>query len=207
DLSRLPSHGREIAIPLRNSRRTANVPLIFCEGAKEKVTAVQRTLPDAAYCTLRNLRSTLQSALRNPPRDPVKPVAMMDRYGLRTVAQKLGIRESSAVRVIDPPRDVSEILSPLPNGVELLEDASSQNVSVTLCFVPDAPSLFETLSRVRIFARDSKLWVLWRKGGQTARGDLTETLLRTNALDLGLVDYKICSVNQVWSAMAFALKR
>lgn len=207
DLSRLPSHGREIGVALRNSRRTASVPLIFCEGPEEKVAAVRNALPDAACCTLRNLRSTLQNALHNPPRDPVKPVAMMDRYSSRTVAQKLGIRESSTLRVLDPPRDFTEILRPLPEKVEFLEDGSAQTASVTLCFVHDAPSLSETLSRVRTFARNGKLWILWRKGGQTARGDLTETLLRINALDLGLVDYKICSVNQLWSAMLFSLKR
>src|SRR5579875_1689898 len=51
DLSRLPSQGREIAIALRQSKRTRSVPIVFCEGAEEKVGAIRSVLPDAAYCT------------------------------------------------------------------------------------------------------------------------------------------------------------
>src|SRR5689334_9126671 len=48
DLSRLPSHGREIAIALRQSSRTRCVPIIFCCGEKEKVDRTRDTLPDAS---------------------------------------------------------------------------------------------------------------------------------------------------------------
>jgi hypothetical protein len=130
---------------------------------------------------------------------------MMDRYTSRTAAQKLGIKESSRLKLIDPPRDL-KLLDELPPGVQIVEDGQAK-APVTLCFVHDAPDVQQTLSRVRDFAAQSKLWILWRKGGLAARGDVTERLVRESGIALGLVDYKVCSVDEVWSALLFANKR
>jgi hypothetical protein len=53
-------------------------------------------------------------------------------------------------------------------------------------------------------AAHTRLWILWRKG---QKDGLNGATLRRAACDLGLVDYKICSVNQTWSGMAFAIKK
>jgi CheY-like chemotaxis protein len=203
DLSRLPSHGREIAIALRQSPATRRIPLVFCGGAEEKVERIRKEIPDAAYCAFSQLLSTLKRALKNPPAEPVVPTAMMYRYASRTAAQKLGIKESSRVALLDPPRDYLKVLGILPPRVQISDD-SSAGASVTLCFVHQQESLPARISSVRGLAGSSKLWILWRKGGSAARGDITERAVRDCALDLGLVDYKICSVNAVWTAMAFA---
>ncbi len=206
DLSRLPSQGREIAIALRQSPATRRIPIVFCEGASEKVDKIRAELPDACYSTLARLASTLKKALAKEWVDPVTPTAMMDRYAARTAAQKLGIKECSRVVLIDPPRDYRKALGELPRNVEILEEAMN-NAGVTLCFVHEAHLLQSTLSAVRDRAGISKLWILWRKGGSATRGEITERLVREQAIDLGLVDYKICSVDKVWSAMLFAPRR
>jgi CheY-like chemotaxis protein len=202
DLSRLPSHGREVAITLRQSPRTRQVPIVFCDGDEEKVEKVRAVLPDASYCTLAKLPAAVRKAMANRPANPVKPLQMMDRYAGRTAAQKLGVKPSSTLALIDAPRDALQAMGELPEGVEILDGAGAADV--TLCFVRDAHSLLDMLSKVRKLAKRSKLWILWRKGGAAARGDVTEPVLRQTANDLGLVDYKICSVNAVWSAMLFA---
>jgi CheY-like chemotaxis protein len=206
DLSRLPSHGREIAGVLRQSRATRHVPIVFCEGAEEKVARVRAVLPDATYCTRNRLRSSLRRALQARPEAPVVPREMMQRYAGRSAAQKLGIREGSRVALIDAPRDCPGILGNLPKSVEFFEN-SAENINVTLCFIESPDSLQHWLSRIRGRAGGTKLWVLWRKGGSAARGEVTEQLVRERGIDLGLVDYKICSVNEVWSALLFAKKR
>jgi CheY-like chemotaxis protein len=204
DLSRLPSHGREIATALRQSPVTRRIPIVFCEGAEDKVRRIRSELPDAVYCGAATLRFALKRAIAKPPRNPIKPAAMMDRYVSRTAAQKLGIKESSSVSLIDPPRDYIKVLGELPAGVELIEEPHA-SAPVTLCFVRDPHSLQRTLSRVRILAGATKLWIVWPKGGSQASG-VTERSVREHALELGLVDYKICSVNEVWSAMLFAAR-
>jgi CheY-like chemotaxis protein len=205
DLSRLPSQGREIAVALRQSPATRRIPIVFCEGAEEKVSRIRAELPDAVYCRAGILRSALKRAIANPPKEPAKPTAMMDRYASKTVAQKLGIKESSTIALIDPPLDYGKVLGEVPAHVEFLENGG-EPASVTLCFVREVHSLGRTLSEVRALAAASKLWILWPKKASQAGGTLTERLVREHAIELGLVDYKICSVNQVWSAMLFALK-
>jgi CheY-like chemotaxis protein len=205
DLSRLPSHGREIAIAVRQSPVLRRIPIVFCDGAEEKVIPIQAQIPDAVYCRMGTLRFALKRAIANPPKEPAKPTAMMDRYGSKTVAQKLGIKESSTVALIDPPPDYAKVLGKMPAQVEFLEH-SGELASVTLCFVREVHSLRRTLSELRALAAATKLWILWPKKASRAGGGLTERLIREHATQLGLVDYKICSVNEIWSAMLFALK-
>jgi CheY-like chemotaxis protein len=211
DLSRLPSHGREIAIALRQSRATRAIPIVFCDGAEEKVAQTRSVLPDATYCARARLCSALRNALKRRITAPVVPTEMMARYAGRTAAQKLGIKESSTIALVDPPREGIHVLGELPNGVDLRDDAE-ENSDVTLCFIHDLGSLQPQLSEMRRRAGRTKLWVLWKKGGSkksdsAGRGVVTEGLVREYALALGLVDYKVCSVNEVWSALAFARKR
>jgi CheY-like chemotaxis protein len=206
DLSRLPSHGREIAGLLRQSRATRHVPIVFCEGAEEKVARVRSELPDATYCTRKTLRSLLRRAMQARPEAPVVPREMMQRYAGRSAAQKLGIQEGSRVELIDAPRNWPKILGNLPKSVEFFENYV-EKINVILCFVENAASLQHWLSKLRGRAAVTKLWVLWRKGGSVARGEVAEQMVRERGIDLGLVDYKICSVNEVWSALLFAQKR
>src|SRR5690242_16286974 len=203
DLSRLPAQGREIAIGLRQWPATRRVPIVFCDGAPEKVEKTRALLGDALYCEFSKLRSSIRKALAGPCAEATVPTPMMKRYAARTTAQKLGIAAGSTVAVIDPPRDYLGVLGDLPAGVQFTEDRAA---SVTLCFVHDLPSLQDRMSDLRRLARASKLWFCWRKGKAAASG-LSGNSIRATAVALGLIDYKVCSLNAVWSGMLFALKR
>jgi hypothetical protein len=204
DLSRLPAHGREFAIALRQSPATRVVPLVFCEGAPDKVEKVRALLPDAVYCEFSKLQSRVRKALATPPAQTAVPTPMMKRYAARTTAQKLGIAAGCTVAVTDPPRDYLAVLGVLPDGVQFVEDGGRGNIA--LCFVDDLPSLAARMSELRLLARTSKLWFCWRKGKTAGRG-ISGSSIRATALAVGLVDYKICSLNAVWSGMLFALRK
>jgi hypothetical protein len=201
-LSRLPSHGRELATYLRGSKATRHIPIVFVDGAADKVDGIRRHIPDAAYTSLENLPSVLRRAIANPPSAPVVPVQMMERYGARTTAQKLGIVKDSTVALFDPPRDYESVLGPMPEGVAFQECGDGP---VTLWFVHDAAVYQSRLPRARSLASRTKLWILWQKGGRQT--GISEPFIRETATAMGLVDYKICSVNDRWSAMAFARKK
>ncbi len=135
------------------------------------------------------------------------PLPMMERYSSRSAAQKLGIKENSLVGLINAPRDYVQVLGELPGGVMFSEDDLTQ-AAVTLCFITDADSLRSAMAASRRLAAATKLWFLWRKkAAKSLESGVTERLIRETGIALGLVDYKICSVNQTWSAMLFALKR
>jgi hypothetical protein len=180
------------------------VSFLFVDGAPEKVEAIRKIIPDAIYTTRERLCAALAKAIEHPPAAPVVPVQMMDRYGTRTTAQKLGVKEGCRVALLAAPRDYSAVLGPMPEGVELCEEPDDV-CAVTLWFVEDAAIYRSTLPRMRRLAAQTKLWVIWPKGGQQA--GITQQLIRETALAVGLVDYKICSVNGRWSAIAFARKK
>ena len=203
DLTGLPSHGRDSAIYLRRTKYARHIPLIFVNGAAEKVEAIRQQLPDATFCTTKQICARVKSACAKGVKDPVLPPGAMDRYGSRTVAQKLGIKEGSRVALIDPPRDYAAALGELPEDVELIEDPDSVH-TVTLWFVRDPRAYQAGLRRMSAIADRTKLWVVWKKGPTSI---LRDNLVRETAIEAGLVDYKICAVNEQWSAMAFARRK
>jgi hypothetical protein len=198
DLSRLPSHGREVAASLRASKATRAIPILFADGAPEKVEATRAVLPDAVYTSWPEVVAEVQNLRRLE--NPVVPTRMMDRYAGRTTAQKLGIKENSSVTVVNPPRDYIRVLGDLPASVEVYEDSAMLS-PVTVCFVPAPEMLADALTFGRGIAAKTKFWVCWKKGKKAL---LTEDGIRGGAIALGLVDYKVCSLDPTWSGVALA---
>jgi CheY-like chemotaxis protein len=203
DLSRLPSHGREIAVWLRNRKSTRNIPIVFVEGDPEKTEKVKAVLPDAVYTTMKGLSAALRTACAGRVPNPVVPPSAMERFRTKTAAQKLGILPASSVAVMDAPRDYAIVLGDMPDDVEISEDPEDIH-NVTLWFIRDSESMRMAVRRMRAIASKTKLWILWPKG-QSNR--FREGSIREMGIGNGLVDYKICSVNEQWSGILFARKK
>jgi CheY-like chemotaxis protein len=206
DLSRLPSHGREVAIALRGNKATRLIPILFVGGAREKVEVVRQTLPDAAYCAPASMVAALRKCLDDRPQNPVVPQQMMDRYQGRTTAQKLGITAGSKVAVLNAPRDYARVIGDLPERVEFDEE-STAGCAVTIWFVEDPETYLAALPKMRRLAQNTKLWIAWPKKAARKDSLLNENLIRDMAIENGLVDYKVCSVNATWSGLCLALKK
>jgi len=203
DLTRMPSSGRELAYAIRHTKYTRHIPLIFVDGEPAKVEAIRAQLPDAVFSTQKRVAAGIRAACKQVLTSPATPPTVMERYGSRTTAQKLGIKESSTVALYDAPRDYSSVIGQLPCDVELLEDPEDIH-PVTLWFVRDPRDYRAELPSKRALAGRSKLWVVWRKNSTTG---LTGNLVREAAIEAGLVDYKICAVDANWSGMVFALRK
>jgi Protein of unknown function (DUF3052) len=201
DLSRMPSHGRYVAAWVRGSKSIRHIPIVFVDGDPAKVEVIRREIPDAVYTTQARLAAALKRV--KPVSDPIVPKQMMETDPSRTAAQKLGIREGAVVGLIDPPADYKKVLGKLPTGV-VLEENPDRVCAVTLWFVHEPGEFEAALAARRALAAHSRLWVLWQKG---RRDGLNGNFVRQGALAMGLVDYKICSVDGVWSGMVFAVKK
>jgi len=203
DLSRLPSHGKYVGAWVRGAKSTRHIPLVFVGGEAEKVAAIKKQIPDAVYSSIAGVGAALKKAIAQPPRDPVVPRQMMETAPGRTAAQKMGIREGSTVGLIDPPADYLKVLGVLPQGVVLEED-SRRVCPLTVWFVHDPGEYEAALPSRRLLAARSRLWIVWQKG---RRDGLNGNFVREAALAMGLVDYKICSLDGVWTGMVFAVKK
>jgi len=201
DLTRLPTHGREVAVALRGYKPSRHVPIIFVDGDVAKVDGVKRIIPDAIYTSREKLPKAIDRA--KPPSAPLVPSQMMDRYAGRTAAQKLGIGKEMAVAVVDPPVDYPKVVGALPEGAWFDEDGGA-GCKVTLWFLHNYGAFEASLPGMRQVAQRSRLWILWRKGKLDG---IDGNMVREGANQVGLVDYKVCSVNENWTGLVFALKK
>lgn len=201
DLTRMPSHGRYLASGIRQTKSTRRLPIVFVDGDPAKVELIRAALPDAIYTS----RSRLAAALKRvkPLADPVVPVSMMNSYGSRTLVEKLGIAKDKRVALIDPPPGYAKAIGKLPPGASLEEDPG-EVLPITLWFVRDFETYLASLPRMRSITPPTRLWILWPKGKASA---LNGSQIREAAIAMGLVDYKICSFSETWSAMLFAKKK
>jgi hypothetical protein len=205
DLTRLPSHGRWVAAEIRAHKALRSLPIVFVGGDPDKVAEIRQHMPDAIYTSPARLASALKKA--KPLADPVQPPRMMARTD-RTTAQKMGIREGARVAVIDPPRGYLQVIGAVPPGATL-EEHPREILPITLWFIHDADTYLASLPRMReLTGARSRLWIVWPKAGteKAATSGITQFLLRKAALEFGMVDYKICAVSPVWSAMLFTRK-
>ena len=206
DLSRLPAQGRELGGWLRRQAATRAIPIVFLEGDPEKTGRVRDLLPDAAYTCWDRIVQDLAAAIVNPPASPVVPGAM-DAYRGVPLANKLGISSGSTVAWVDAPSDFESQLGALPEGARVLRD-DLETADVTLWFVASRSDLesgcSDVLRRVQIGGR---LWIAWPKSSSGVATDLRQAAVRTFGLDLGLVDYKIASIDRTWSALCFARRK
>ncbi len=206
DLSRLPSQGRDVALNLRQSKATRFVPIVFVDGLPEKIAVVRKNLPDAIYADWDSIKSALKKALSHPPTNPVVPSSAMAGYADAPLVKKLGIKADSIVALIDAPPEFKTMLGKLPDGVRFINDLDKER-NLTIWFVKYEKALRNQIKKASSAMGDkSGLWIAWPKKAAGGKFDLTQNIVRKIGLDAGLVDYKICSIDETWSGLKFRLR-
>jgi len=198
DLGRLPSHGREVGVFLRGSRSTRLIPLIFVEGDPEQVAKIKETLPDARYTTYVKIGPVLEDVLANPPKEAFVPKP----HGPVPLNKKLGLKEGHVVGLINAPKGFESLIP----GADTRRNPKTK-VPLTLWFVESKKEFESALPKMREKAEDGGIWVIWPKTTKTAKPDINGNIVRETALTVGLVDFKICAVDETWSGMRFAVRR
>lgn len=206
DLSRVPSHGREVGVALRAAKATRLVPLVFVGGEPDKLARVKQVLPDATFCSWANLAATLKRALVRPPREVAVPSSIMASYAGVPLARKLGVKPDMTVRLVDAPDGFENQLTDLPAGARLTRSAAAP-ASLTLWFVKCVADYAKRLPAAVAWAVEGGLWVVWPKRTSPLAGDLTQNEVRRLGLEAGLVDFKICAVDADWSGLRFAARK
>ncbi len=206
DLSRLPSHGREVAVALRQSRATRSVPIVFVDGATDKVKRVRETLPDATFATWTRIRSALKAALAKPVTNPIVHKSISGPYSGTPLPKKLGIKPGSTVSLITAPKNIKTILGALPDGATLTANARRPS-DLILWFVLSRRDLLKRIDTIGKRVGAGSLWIIWPKKTSAVASDLTQQMIRDAGLERGLVDYKICAVDDTWSGLRFAVRK
>jgi hypothetical protein len=205
DLSRLPSHGRALAVAMRQSKTTRSIPIVFVGGAPEKVELTRKTLPDADFVEWDVAGPAIRIAAQKRLAMPVVPPPLMG-YTASPLPQKLGMKPNQTVAILGAPDGFESYLESVP-GLNLRTDLR-RKADVILAF---AKSIDEMEVRLRnglkALAAGAKLWIVYPKKASGIQTDLTEAGVREFGLALGLVDYKVCAVDQTWTGLCFARRR
>ncbi len=203
DLSRLPSHGREVGHTLRTRKSTRHLPLVFVAGDPEKVQRTRELLPDAVFTTWARIKSALPKAIAAPPKNPIVPDHQA-AWGKSTVA-KLGVKPGFTIAVLASPKGWVASLEPWPAKVTFTARPDPK-ADLFLCFARSARELQAHLLALSAAGRQTA-WLIWPKKASGVRSDLDGNVVRTTGLAAGWVDFKVCSVDDTWSALAFKRRR
>lgn len=128
-------------------------------------------------------------------------------YSGTPLPRKLGIGDGAVVAVLDDPGHFRLLLGPLPASVEL-RDSVRGKVDVAVLFVTRRAALVRRLPAARraIFP-DGGLWVAWPKRSSGAVTDMSEDVVREVGLPTGLVDNKVCAIDDTWSGLRLVHRR
>lgn len=132
----------------------------------------------------------------------------MAGYSSRSLSDKFGIRQGQVVQISHEPHDVDllALLEPLPASVQLRRRSSARPRDFVLCFVESRKDVETRLPNAsQAIPKSGVIWMLWpKKSSQRFRDgsrDVSEDVVRRAALDLGLVDVKVCAVDDTWSGL------
>ncbi len=206
DLSRLPSHGREVALALRERKGTRGIPLVVVGGDPVEVDKLKALLPDAVYASWRGVRGALRKAIAKPPAEPVVPSSKLAGYSGTPLPKKLGIKASTRLALLDAPEGFTDTLGELPEGVAVRTNARAAR-DLTLWFVTSRRELERRVERLAAQVGDGGLWIIWPKKSSSLATDVAQSDVRKQGLGAGLVDYKICAVDADWSGLKFSRRK
>jgi len=131
----------------------------------------------------------------------------MAGYSGRSVVQKLGIKPGFCIFVAGAPAAYSEIVGQLPAEVTMAARLKAP-LDMVHVFATEAAGLAGKLRRYRAaIAPDGMIWVSWPKKASGVSSDLTDVVVRNTALPLGLVDIKVCAIDEVWSGLKFVIPK
>jgi hypothetical protein len=130
-------------------------------------------------------------------------------YSGTPLPRKLGIGEGDEVALIGAPEWLEDLLGEVPSVARLHTDLDSDALfDVIVVFVSWRAELEAELGRLRDhMAPACGLWVAWPKKAARVPTDMTDNVVREVALPTGLVDNKVCAIDETWSALRLVIRR
>ncbi len=131
----------------------------------------------------------------------------MAGYSGTPLMQKLGIKPGHRVFVMNAPDKFEQMLGALPQDAAYVT-RTAKHIDVVVCFEKSAADFQKHLaSLVNRIKSDGMIWIGWPKKTSGVATDLTENPIRDYALTLGLVDIKVCAIDDTWSGLKLVIRK
>lgn len=129
----------------------------------------------------------------------------MAGYSGTPLAKKLGIKDGFSIRVINAPDYYFGLFTSMPENVRV-HKAKGKQTDVIHIFTLSQKELIKQLPLLKKeIAMDGMIWVSWPKKAAKVATDITEDFIRDCALQTGLVDVKVCAVDDIWSGLKLVI--
>ncbi len=207
DMDRLPSHGRTVAVLLRTTKSTRLLPIVFAGGEPEKVARARAEMPDACFTDWKGAARAVAKLLQNPLVNPIEPPGYMDQFAGSSTIKKLGFKARMRIAMLGEPDGFVEQLGELPERIEFAANVD-RKTQLALWFVRSRGELESEVAFMSArLPEGCSIWIVHPKQTSRLRSDFNQNDVRNAALLVGLVDYKVCSVDADWSGLKFARKK
>jgi hypothetical protein len=130
----------------------------------------------------------------------------MAGYSGTPLQKKLGLKPGFQVYVFQSPPEYFNWLAPPPENLTIEQKLTGEFDFIHL-FVKDQTTFETNFKKAKKFLKkDGMLWISWPKKSSKVETDLDENIIRDFGLKEGLVDVKVCAVNEVWSGLKFVIR-
>ena len=131
---------------------------------------------------------------------------VLNGYSGTPLAKKLGIKAGFKARLANQPDYYFDLFSDMPENVSFLRDKKPKKNFIHF-FTLSAKELEKNIAGLRAeIEEDGMIWVSWPKKAAKIETDITEDIIRHLALSNGLVDVKVCAVDEIWSGLKLVIR-
>jgi hypothetical protein len=128
-------------------------------------------------------------------------------YSDTPLAMKLGFKAGHQACYVNAPEGFAELVGELPERCRIGHTLSGTN-DIVVCFVRQRRVLEQRLPALRrALKADGMLWIAWPKKASGVQTDVTEDVVRAVALPTGLVDTKVCAIDETWSGLRLVVRK
>jgi hypothetical protein len=129
-------------------------------------------------------------------------------YSGKPLIEKLGVRPGDRVVPVHAPDGYRALLGELPDGARIVDgEEAGQEPEFVHVFATEPAPLRAALARWRArIAQDGMIWVSWPKKSSGTASELDGNAVRGLGLEAGLVDVKVCAVDETWSGLKFVIR-
>ena len=128
-------------------------------------------------------------------------------YSSTPLPRKLGLTEGMSVGFLDPPEQLPDLLGPIWAALSI-SSRLERHQDLVLVFVTSAAELARRTPALKAaIAPDGMIWVAWPKKASKIPTDVTEDVIREIVLPTGLVDVKVCAIDETWSGLKLVIRK
>jgi hypothetical protein len=127
-------------------------------------------------------------------------------YSGTALEKKLGIKNNFKIKLVNPPENYFDLFENLPADIKILKDQKTKKDFIHY-FTKSGLQLKRDIALLKNeIAPNGMIWISWPKKSAKIETDLNENIIRNIALEAGLVDVKVCAVNEVWSGLKLVIR-